>query len=86
MIHTYAYALVKRDDTEQRISKDDGMAAVRFVWDEDRVIAELDELGSPDAEYTLEPAAYGNLISQTRVVESSFYVSVRLSPNPEKAE
>jgi len=72
-IQTYTYALVKRDDTEQRITKDDGMAAVRFVWDDDRVVAELDELGSPEAEYTQEPAAYGNLISQTRSAESSFY-------------
>ena len=73
VVTTYTYALVKRDDTEQRVTKDDGMAAVRFVWDEDRVVAELDELGSPEAEYTQEPAAFGNLISQKRAAESNFY-------------
>ena len=73
VVTTYAYALVRRDDTEQRVTKDDGTDVTRFVWDEDRVVAELDEFGAAAAEYTLEPAAFGNLLSQQRAAASSYY-------------
>lgn len=43
------------------------------MWDGQNIILEQDEVGTVEAEYTVLPQAYGNLISQTRDTESSFY-------------
>ena len=46
-----------------------------FLWDpvEDNIIEEFDDAGNTTADYTTEPYLYGDLISQHRDGQSSFY-------------
>lgn len=46
-----------------------------FLWDpvEDNIVKEIDDSGTPVADYTTEPYLYGDLISQHRDSQSSFY-------------
>ena len=47
----------------------------RYLWDpvEDNIVKELDDAGNTTANYTTEPYLYGDLISQRRAGQSSFY-------------
>ena len=51
------------------------MPVVNYLWDEveDNVIAEYDDEGNTLARYTTEPYRYGDLISQNRNGEKSYY-------------
>src|SRR6476660_2235386 len=46
-----------------------------FLWDpiEDNIVKEIDDSGAMVADYTTEPYLYGDLISQHRGGQSSFY-------------
>ena len=46
-----------------------------FLWDpaEDNIVKEIDDSGAAIADYTTEPYLYGDLISQHRDGQSSFY-------------
>ena len=70
---TYTYAPVNRKSDELRLSKETDLEFTSYLWDDQNIILEQDEVGTVDAEYTVMPQAYGNLISQTRDAESSFY-------------
>ena len=72
-VSTYTWALVQRDNTPQRVTRDDGTDAARFVWDENRLLAELDDMALPVAAWTVEPVPFGNLISQARDAETAYY-------------
>tara|TARA_R110002095_G_scaffold97122_2_gene85028 strand:+ start:11493 stop:14312 length:2820 start_codon:yes stop_codon:yes gene_type:complete len=70
---TYTYAPVNRKSDELRLSKETDLEFTSYLWDDQNIILEQDEVGTVDAEYTVMPQAYGNLISQTRDADSSFY-------------
>ena len=70
---TYTYAPVNRKSDELRLSKETDLEFTSYLWDDQNIILEQDEVDTVDAEYTVMPQAYGNLISQTRDAESSFY-------------
>ena len=56
-----------------RVRKQDSAATSRFVWDQQNVLLETDADGTIQAAYTLQPRAYGNLISQRRGEDSHFH-------------
>ncbi|QDV52197.1 RHS repeat domain-containing protein [Gimesia fumaroli] len=70
---TYTYAPVNKKSDELRLSKETDLEFTSYMWDDQNIILEQDEVSTVDAEYTVMPQAYGNLISQTRDAESSFY-------------
>ncbi|QDT40363.1 tRNA(Glu)-specific nuclease WapA precursor [Gimesia alba] len=72
-IVTYTYAPVNKKSNEYRLSKETDLEYTSYMWDDQNIILELDEIGTIEAEYTVVPQAYGNLISQERDTESSFY-------------
>lgn len=48
----------------QRVANVDAASvATTYVWDGNNVLTDLDDTGSPVAEYTLEPVEFGNLVS-----------------------
>ena len=73
VVTTYAYAPVNRNSDELRLSKETDAGTVQFVWDNQNIIRELDETGLVETEYTLNPQPYGDLVSQHREAESTFY-------------
>lgn len=50
-----------------------GPEEIRYRWDADNIAQETDDVGTVLADYTLQPEAQGDLISQYRDMESSFY-------------
>ncbi len=75
MLHvvTYTYGIVTQTPDQKRVAKDDGSWEIRYRWDADNIAQETDDLGAVVADYTLQPEAQGDLISQYREMESSFY-------------
>lgn len=73
VITTQTYAPVTRNADELRFSKETDTGTTNFIWGNQNITQEVDELNSVDAEYTLNPQPYGNLISQRREDESTFY-------------
>ena len=51
------------------------MDRAHFLWDpvEDNIVKEIDDSGTTIADYTTEPYLYGDLVSQHRDGQSSFY-------------
>jgi len=72
-ITTQVYAPVTRNSDELRLSKESDIGITNFIWDNQNIIREVDELNVTEAEYTLNPQPYGNLVSQRREDESTFY-------------
>ena len=58
----------------QRVQKQDSTGTTKHVWDGQNIILETDGSNAIQAVYTLEPADYGNLISQNRGGTASFYL------------
>lgn len=71
-ITTYVYSA-----QEQRVSKETETETTKFLWDGQNIVQEYDELDVTQADYTHDPQPapqpFGNLVSQHRDVESSFY-------------
>ena len=65
---TFAY-----DGDGRRLRKEDGAGETRFTWDVQNVLRESDAAGATQAEYTLEPEQYGNLLSQRRSGATRYY-------------
>ncbi|WP_339733653.1 RHS repeat domain-containing protein [uncultured Gimesia sp.] len=63
---TYTYAPVNKKNDEYRLTKETDLEFTSYLWDDQNIILEQDDVGTVDAEYTVMPQAYGNLISQTR--------------------
>jgi RHS repeat-associated protein len=57
----------------QRVQKVDSGGTTNFVWDGQNVLLEASAGNVIQAVYTLEPQAYGNLVSQRRGGATSFY-------------
>jgi RHS repeat-associated protein len=51
------------------------MTAVNYLWDpaESNIVRELDDTGAVTAQYTAEPDLYGDLLSQRRNGQDSYY-------------
>ena len=58
----------------QRVQKQDSTGTTRHVWDGQNILLETDGSNIIQVVYTLEPAVYGNLISQRRSGTTSFYL------------
>ena len=58
----------------QRVQKQDSTGTTRHVWDGQNILLETDGSNIIQVVYTLEPALYGNLISQRRSGTTSFYL------------
>ena len=56
-----------------RVEKEDSTGTLKFVWDGQNMLLETNANGVTQADYTLQPAGYGNLISQRRLGSSSFF-------------
>jgi len=69
----YNYAPVTRRSDELRVSKETAVGTTNFIWDSENIIREVDDLGTVEAEYTLNPQPYGHLVSQHRNTDSSYY-------------
>ncbi len=70
---TYTYAPVTKDADEFRVETESPSAITRHFWDRHNIVWETDDVGTVEAEYTLAPQEYGDLVSQKRDTESSFY-------------
>jgi|GEM_PF-1928221 len=73
VVTTYVYAPTNRRGDELRLSTETDAGLVQFLWDDQNLIQELDDTGTVEAEYTLNPQAYGDLVSQRREGDSTFY-------------
>jgi RHS repeat-associated protein len=58
----------------QRVQKQDSTGTTNLLWEGQNVLLEASTGNVVQAVYTLEPAVYGNLISQTRGGTNSFYL------------
>jgi RHS repeat-associated protein len=58
----------------QRVQKQDSTGTTKPVWDGQNILLETDGSNIIQVVYTLEPAVYGNLISQRRGGTTSFYL------------
>ncbi len=69
---TYTYTAL-----DQRRSAETEDATTKFLWDAQNILQEYDDLDATQAAYTLapqpEPQPYGDLLSQHRDAESTFY-------------
>ena len=66
-VDTFAY-----NGDGQRVQKQDSSGTTKHVWDEQNIVLETDGSSIIQVVYTLEPALFGNLISQRRSGISSF--------------
>jgi RHS repeat-associated protein len=57
----------------QRVQKQDSTGTTNHIWDGQNILLETDGSNVIKVVYTLQPAAYGNLISQSRGGSDSFY-------------
>jgi len=73
VVTTQAYAPVTRNADELRFTKETENGITQFIWDNQNIIREVDEINTIEAEYTLNPQPYGDLVSQRREDESTFY-------------
>jgi RHS repeat-associated protein len=58
----------------QRVQKQDSTGTTKHVWDGQNILLETDGSNIIQVVYTLEPALYGNVISQRRGGVTSFYL------------
>ena len=57
----------------QRVGKTDQPGTLKYVWDGQNVLIETDASAAIEAVHTLEPALYGNQVSQRRSGATSYY-------------
>ena len=57
----------------QRVGKTDQPGTLKYVWDGQNVLIETDASATIEAVHTLEPALYGNQVSQRRSGATSYY-------------
>ncbi len=58
----------------QRVQKRDSTGTTNHVWDGQNILLETNASNAIQVVYTLDPALYGNLISQSRGGVDSFYL------------
>ncbi|QDT22401.1 tRNA3(Ser)-specific nuclease WapA precursor [Gimesia chilikensis] len=67
---TYIYDPTNKQD-EYVVQKQTDAETVKYIWDNQNILQEYDV--TTEAQFNYQPEAYGNLISQYRDAESSFY-------------
>jgi RHS repeat-associated protein len=67
---TYIYDPSNKQD-EYVVQKQTDAKTVKYIWDNQNILQEYDV--TTEAQFNYQPEAYGNLISQYRDAESSFY-------------
>jgi RHS repeat-associated protein len=67
--NTFAY-----NGDGQRVQREDSSGLAKLIWDRENILTETDTGGTTQAQWTLEPRRFGNLISQRRTSVSSFHV------------
>src|SRR5690606_4895816 len=70
---THVWSPVNKNAEERIVEQDDGVTVTRFLWDNNNVVRETDEVGAVEAEYTYQPEPFGDLVSQRRDADSTFY-------------
>ena len=58
----------------QRVQIVDSQGTKKPIWDFQNILLETDGSDATQVVYTLEPAGYGNLVSQRRGSTTSFYL------------
>ena len=58
----------------QRVQKQDSTGTTKHVWDGQNILLETNTSNIVQVAYTIEPAFYGNLVSQSRSGADSFYL------------
>ncbi len=58
----------------QRVQKQDSTGTAKHVWDRQNILLETDGSNIVQVVYTLQPALFGNLLSQRRSGTTSFYL------------
>ncbi len=56
-----------------RVGREDAVQTVSYQWDKNNLLAELDDAGVVQVQYTNEPAEFGNLLSQVRDGDACYY-------------
>jgi RHS repeat-associated protein len=69
----------------QRVQKVDSSGTTKHVWDGENILLETDGSNVVQVVYTLEPALYGNLVSQRRSGATSIYLFDALGSTRELA-
>src|SRR5262249_51782493 len=57
-----------------RVNKNDSGGISKFLWDENNILLETDTNDVTQVVYTVEPAFYGNLISQNRLTATTVFL------------
>ncbi|WLD11701.1 RHS repeat-associated core domain-containing protein [Planctellipticum variicoloris] len=70
---THVWSPVNKNAEERIVEQDDGVIVTRFLWDNNNVVRETDEVGAVEAEYTYQAEPFGDLVSQRRETDSSYY-------------
>jgi RHS repeat-associated protein len=70
---TYVWDPVNKLSEERVVTRDDGVTQLTYLWDNNNVLRETDDVGTVEAEYTYQPEPYGDLVSQRRDADSRFY-------------
>ena len=68
IVNTFTY-----NGDGQRVQKDDSSGTTKHVWDRQSIVLDTDDANSVNAAYSLEPAVYGAVLSQSRSAVTSFY-------------
>jgi RHS repeat-associated protein len=62
------------DADGRRVKKVDASGTAKAVWDDQNILLETDQSNVTQAEYSLQPADYGNLVSQYRSGGTQFFL------------
>ncbi len=72
-IVTYTWAPINKANEERLVQRDDGVDVRRYLWDNNNVLRETDDLGAVETQSTYAPQPYGDLISQHQDGDSTFH-------------
>jgi YD repeat-containing protein len=68
LINTMIY-----DGLGNKVRKEDSSGVAKLIWDHANILLETDQNDATQAMYTMQPALFGNLISQIRGTITNFY-------------
>ncbi len=72
-IVTYTWGPINKANEERLIQRDDGVDIRRYLWDNNNVLRETDDLGAVQTQYTYAAQLYGGLVSQHQDGDSTFH-------------
>ncbi|QDU14108.1 tRNA3(Ser)-specific nuclease WapA precursor [Gimesia maris] len=68
---TFIYSFVNKEWMEYCVQKTTDTETIKYIWDNKNILQEYDSV--TEAQFNYQPQPYGNLVSQYRDAESSFY-------------